>query len=297
MTERIDHAQPTSAVAIFSATAAGLTFALTVARRSAGDLVGEAAGTQADAALSPNVWLTIATDGTITIVSPAAEMGQGTFTDAAGDHRRRARRRLVQGQGRSMPPGWDDKKLRQSGLRRRPFQTSASFAVRGYFKPMRIAGAQARRVLLDAVGGEMGRAGRRACHRAERRRAQGLRTAASATARSRPSPRRRPNCRRSRRRTSRPPRASAHRQGSCRASKCRSRSPARPNTASTCRCPAWSMPRCCNRPIRAARRRRWTMTRGAAGPGRHRHRQAARRRRRDRHQRSRPRRPPRTCSR
>ena len=31
------------------------------------------------------------------------------------------------------------------------FQTSASASVRGYFKPARIAGAQARRVLLDAV--------------------------------------------------------------------------------------------------------------------------------------------------
>src|SRR3954451_3757792 len=38
---------------------------------------GEAA---ADAAFAPSVWLTIATNGTISIVSPAAEMGQGSFT-------------------------------------------------------------------------------------------------------------------------------------------------------------------------------------------------------------------------
>ena len=60
----------------FLGTAAGLTLALTI-------LPDGFAGTDAAAAetaLSPNAWLTIAPDGTITIVSPVAEMGQGTFT-------------------------------------------------------------------------------------------------------------------------------------------------------------------------------------------------------------------------
>ena len=48
------------------------------------------------------------------------------------------------------PPSWDEKKYGnpEYGM---TFQTSASASVRGYFKPARIAGAQARRVLLDAV--------------------------------------------------------------------------------------------------------------------------------------------------
>ena len=57
----------------FLGSAAGLTFSLAVAGRPL-DLIGEAG---AQASYAPNVWLTIANDGTISIVSPAAEMGQG----------------------------------------------------------------------------------------------------------------------------------------------------------------------------------------------------------------------------
>src|ERR1700686_2434788 len=123
--------------------AAGFTLLLTVAPDT---LMGEA---RAEAPLSPNVWLTIATDDTITIVSPAAEMGQGTFTTlpAVLAEELDADWSKVKA---VFPPEWDEKKYgnpQWNGL----FNTTASLATRGYFKPMRIAGAQARRVLIDAV--------------------------------------------------------------------------------------------------------------------------------------------------
>ena len=78
----------------FGTTATGLTLALTLATDPLA-LVGEAL---AAAPLSPSVWVTIAADGIITIVSPASELGQGTGTTLPADSRRRAGCRLVQGQ-------------------------------------------------------------------------------------------------------------------------------------------------------------------------------------------------------
>jgi isoquinoline 1-oxidoreductase subunit beta len=128
--------------------AAGLTFALTIAPEflSAAD---DAFADGPPAPLSPNVWLTIAPDGTITVVSPAAEMGQGSFTSlpiiiAEELDADWAKVRPV------FPTDWDDKKYGNPAYGY-TFQTSASASVTGYFTPLRLAGAQARRVLLDAV--------------------------------------------------------------------------------------------------------------------------------------------------
>ena len=62
----------------FLKTTAGLSLALTIAP-DALSLIDDAFA-DAPAAYTPNVWLTIAPDGIITMVAPAAEMGQGSFT-------------------------------------------------------------------------------------------------------------------------------------------------------------------------------------------------------------------------
>ena len=223
-------------------------------------LIGEADA--ADAPFAPNVWLTIATDGTITIVSPAAEMGQGSFTtlpviiaeELDADW---AKVKPV------LPPAWDDKKYGNPDYGG-SFQTSASASVHGYFKPLRIAGAQARRVLLDAAAakwnvpvGELSTEPSVVVHKASGRRMSYGEIAALRQGRRR-------SCRRSRTRTSSRRRASA---SSARTSP-RVELPLKVTGAAqirawTCRCRAWSTRRCCNRPIRAARRRRSTTPRRA----------------------------------
>src|ERR1022692_2131742 len=133
----------------FLAATAGFTLALTVFP----DRVAFRGEAFADAPLSPNVWLTIATDGTISIVSPAAEMGQGTFTTLPAiladelDADWSKVKPII-------PPEWNEKKY--GNPQWNGFTTSKSFATRGYFTPMRIAGAQARRVLLDAAAQKWG---------------------------------------------------------------------------------------------------------------------------------------------
>ena len=63
----------------FLTSAAGLTLALTVAPEA----LTFADAALADAPASLTAWVTIAPDGATTIVSPAAELGQGTFTTLA----------------------------------------------------------------------------------------------------------------------------------------------------------------------------------------------------------------------
>jgi isoquinoline 1-oxidoreductase beta subunit len=128
----------------FLAGTAGLTFAFSV------PALAEAAAPATAEAFAPNFWLTIDPKGTITIMSPAAELGQGSFTS------------LPVILAEELDADWKHVKIVQSpmdgGKYGNPFYnmqlgliTTSSVTVRAYYKPLRIAGAQARRVLLDAV--------------------------------------------------------------------------------------------------------------------------------------------------
>jgi isoquinoline 1-oxidoreductase beta subunit len=104
---------------------------------------------QAQAAgLAPNQWVSIATDGTVTIVSPASEMGQGTFTA------------MPLCLAEDMDADWSKVKVVQSPHNPKLFgnklfngimATGASRTTRGYYELLRLAGAQTRAVLVNAA--------------------------------------------------------------------------------------------------------------------------------------------------
>jgi isoquinoline 1-oxidoreductase beta subunit len=129
----------------FVSGAAGLTFAFTLGGLGRG---GEALG--ATQPTKFNAFVSIAGDNTITVVCPSAEMGQGVYTSLP----------LILAE--ELDADWSKVKTEFApanpkvyGNYHRLFSgaqiTAASVAVAGYFMPLRMAGAQARKVLLDAV--------------------------------------------------------------------------------------------------------------------------------------------------
>ena len=95
--------------------------------------------------LKPNAWIVIDADGTVTLMSPAVEMGQGTMTalpaciaeDLDADW---AKVKVV-----TAP---DDESLYGNPKFFDHMVTVASKAVDGYYEKVRLAGAQARKILL-----------------------------------------------------------------------------------------------------------------------------------------------------
>jgi isoquinoline 1-oxidoreductase beta subunit len=126
--------------------AAGLTFAFTLS----GSLVGRMGEALAADAAKLNAWVTIGADNTITILCPMAEMGQGVLTSLP----------LILAE--ELDADWSKVKTdfappnpKVYGNPHELFKgaqiTAASVSVPGYFMPLRMAGAQARKVLLDNV--------------------------------------------------------------------------------------------------------------------------------------------------
>ncbi|MBL8383943.1 MAG: xanthine dehydrogenase family protein molybdopterin-binding subunit [Burkholderiales bacterium] len=109
---------------------------------------------QAQAAgLAPNQWVSIATDGTVTILSPAAEMGQGTMTA------------MPLCLAEDLDADWSKVRVVQSGHNPKLFgnklfngimATGASRTTRGYYELLRLAGAQTRLILVNAAAEKWG---------------------------------------------------------------------------------------------------------------------------------------------
>jgi isoquinoline 1-oxidoreductase subunit beta len=152
MTTHITLPQPEINRRQFLGGGAGLTLSLTLGVSS---LAVDAHAQNANPGLTANVWVTIGTDNTISITAATAEMGQGTLTSLP----------LVLAE--ELDADWSKVKVLVAPPNPKVYgnphpllnggQASlASVAVPGYFRPLRIAGAQARRLLIDAVAVKWG---------------------------------------------------------------------------------------------------------------------------------------------
>jgi isoquinoline 1-oxidoreductase beta subunit len=126
--------------------ALGLSFGLTQSELAL-------AQTPVAAGFGPNHWINMGLDGVVTLMSPGAEMGQGTMT---------AMPLLL---AEEMDLDWSQVRVVQSPSDPKRFgnprfgggmTTGASRTVQGYYEPLRLAGAQARLVLVNAAAQAMG---------------------------------------------------------------------------------------------------------------------------------------------
>ena len=100
-----------------------------------------------DSGFAPNVWLKIGTDDSVGIIASAMELGQGSMT---------AMPMFV---AEELDVDWKKVRVEWAGadpaygnpLRNGRQETVASISVRGYWRPMREAGAQARAMLVAAA--------------------------------------------------------------------------------------------------------------------------------------------------
>ena len=130
--------------------AAGLTFAIALGRSRFSD-AATVAGNTAGASLSP--WVSIAPDGTISIMSPAAEMGQGSMTSLP----------LIVAE--ELDADWGKVRIVPVPVIEKIYgnpafggslYTAGSTAVTAYYDRLRTFGAQVRRVLLENAARKWG---------------------------------------------------------------------------------------------------------------------------------------------
>jgi isoquinoline 1-oxidoreductase beta subunit len=104
-------------------------------------------------AFSPNVWMSVGTDGIVTIYAPSAEMGQGVMT---------AMPLLV---AEEMDLDWNRVRVEQAPFNPSRFGnpmfgggmiTGASRTTQGYYEVMRLAGMQARYVMMVSAARKWG---------------------------------------------------------------------------------------------------------------------------------------------
>ena len=128
--------------------AAGLSFALALGERTDAAVIGTE---RAGKAMSP--WVSIAPDGTITIMSAATEMGQGSMTSLP----------LIIAE--ELDADWSKVKIVPAPVDEQIYgnpgfggmmYTAGSNAVRSYYQNLRLFGAQGRRVLLDNAAKKLG---------------------------------------------------------------------------------------------------------------------------------------------
>ncbi len=136
----------------FMASVGSLTFAFGFG----GGLLGRVSGAlAAEGSARFNAWVSIAADGAVSIMVPAAEMGQGVLTALP----------LILAE--ELDADWSRVKTEYAPpipklygnphpLLNGAMVTVASVAIPGYWMPLRLAGAQARRVLLDSVARQWG---------------------------------------------------------------------------------------------------------------------------------------------
>ena len=130
----------------FVKSAAGLTFAFALG----GGLAGRFAEAFAADNSTLNAWITIGTDGTVVLLCPTAEMGQGVMTTLPlilAEELDADWSKVKTEFAPAIPPLYGNPHPFFNGAQ----VTAGSTSVPGYWHTLRVAGAQARRVLIDNV--------------------------------------------------------------------------------------------------------------------------------------------------